>query len=278
MKVLVVGGGGREHALVWRLAQSPTVDSCSPRPGNAGIAAEARLRRRSPADDVAGHRRRSSSARRSTSTVVGPEAPLVAGLADELAPAAAPSSGPSRDGRAHRGLQVLGEGADASVTGSRRHGRRHVHGRRRRRVDVRRRARRRSRRHQGRRPRRGQGRGRRRGPSRGVARPSRALLVDDAFGDAGARWWWRSSCAGRRSPRSRSRDGRRRAAARAGAGLQARRRRRHGPEHRRDGRVLARRRGGSADRGRRSGSGSCEPTVGAMATRASATAGCSTRG
>jgi phosphoribosylamine--glycine ligase len=42
MKVLVVGGGGREHALVWKIAQSPLVDTVYCAPGNAGIAHRAR--------------------------------------------------------------------------------------------------------------------------------------------------------------------------------------------------------------------------------------------
>jgi phosphoribosylamine---glycine ligase len=83
MRVLVVGGGGREHALAWRLAQSPLVEALLVAPGNAGIASVARCVP-VPADDLQGivslvERERIDI------TVVGPEGPLVAGLADELA-------------------------------------------------------------------------------------------------------------------------------------------------------------------------------------------------
>ncbi|HEY7661235.1 MAG TPA: phosphoribosylamine--glycine ligase [Actinomycetota bacterium] len=82
MRVLVVGGGGREHALVWRLARDDRVTSILAAPGNAGIAGLAECRA-VPADDVAGlvalvERERVEL------TVVGPEGPLVAGLVDEL--------------------------------------------------------------------------------------------------------------------------------------------------------------------------------------------------
>ncbi len=52
MKVLVVGGGGREHALCWRLAQDPTVTRVLAAPGNAGIAASAECFPSVAADDV----------------------------------------------------------------------------------------------------------------------------------------------------------------------------------------------------------------------------------
>ncbi|HEX2267005.1 MAG TPA: phosphoribosylamine--glycine ligase, partial [Actinomycetota bacterium] len=82
MKVLLVGGGGREHALCWALSRSFMVERLYAAPGNAGIA---RLASLVPiaADDVAAI---ADFAERESIdlTVVGPEAPLVAGLADEL--------------------------------------------------------------------------------------------------------------------------------------------------------------------------------------------------
>jgi phosphoribosylamine--glycine ligase len=95
MRVLVVGGGGREHALVWRLAPNPTIDRLFAAPGNPGIAREATCVGVG-ADDVPGildlvERERIDL------TVVGPEGPLVAGLADELAARGRLVFGPSRD-------------------------------------------------------------------------------------------------------------------------------------------------------------------------------------
>jgi phosphoribosylamine---glycine ligase len=82
MRILVVGGGGREHALVWRLAQNPTVDRLFAAPGNPGIADDATCVA-VDADDAAGIldlvQRESIDL-----TVVGPETPLVKGLVDEL--------------------------------------------------------------------------------------------------------------------------------------------------------------------------------------------------
>jgi phosphoribosylamine--glycine ligase len=83
MKVLVVGGGAREHALAWRLAQDPSVASVAAAPGNAGIAAVAECHAVAP-DDVAGIADLADGIDAEL-TVVGPEVPLVAGLADLLA-------------------------------------------------------------------------------------------------------------------------------------------------------------------------------------------------
>ncbi|HEX9123662.1 MAG TPA: phosphoribosylamine--glycine ligase [Actinomycetota bacterium] len=95
MRILVVGGGGREHALVWRLAQNPTVDRILAAPGNAGIAQEATCVAVA-ADDVRGIA--AIVERESIDlTVVGPEAPLVAGLVDELAAAGNRVFGPTKD-------------------------------------------------------------------------------------------------------------------------------------------------------------------------------------
>ena len=83
MRVLVVGGGGREHALAWRLADDPTVASLHAAPGNAGIARLARCHE-VPADDVDGIVGLADDLDVDL-TVIGPEAPLVAGVSDALA-------------------------------------------------------------------------------------------------------------------------------------------------------------------------------------------------
>ncbi|MFH0809632.1 MAG: phosphoribosylamine--glycine ligase [Pseudomonadota bacterium] len=83
MKVLVVGGGGREHALCWKIAQSRLVSKVFCAPGNAGIAAVAEC---VAIDDTDLERLVDFAAREAVGlTVIGPEAPLAAGLADLLA-------------------------------------------------------------------------------------------------------------------------------------------------------------------------------------------------
>ena len=81
MKILIVGGGGREHALAWRLAKSPQVKALWASPGNPGIAKVATCVP-TPAD-VKGHADL-AAAFGVDLTVVGPEAPLVAGIVDEF--------------------------------------------------------------------------------------------------------------------------------------------------------------------------------------------------
>ncbi|UJR82294.1 phosphoribosylamine--glycine ligase [Sandaracinus amylolyticus] len=105
MKVLVVGSGGREHAMAWKIAQSPQVEEVIAAPGNAGIAAVARcidVR----ADDVPGI---VALAQREQVglVVIGPEAPLVIGLADALRDAGIATFGPSREAARLEGSKVV---------------------------------------------------------------------------------------------------------------------------------------------------------------------------
>ncbi|MDR5725992.1 MAG: phosphoribosylamine--glycine ligase [Terriglobia bacterium] len=82
MKVLVIGGGGREHALVWAIARSPRVQEVVCAPGNGGIAALARCVpvNQKDLDDLV----RVAAGEQPDLTIVGPEVPLSLGLVDEL--------------------------------------------------------------------------------------------------------------------------------------------------------------------------------------------------
>jgi phosphoribosylamine--glycine ligase len=83
MKILVLGGGGREHALVWKLAQSPNVEKIYCAPGNHGIAQLATCVDIAVSDSTA--LRHFVQEQQIDLTVVGPEAPLVAGIVDDFA-------------------------------------------------------------------------------------------------------------------------------------------------------------------------------------------------
>jgi len=97
MKILVIGGGGREHAMVWKLAQSASVEKVWCAPGNGGIAEQAEC----VPLDVKDVNAAAELAKRlgADLTIVGPEIPLVLGIADEFE---------------RRGLRLLGPGERAA--------------------------------------------------------------------------------------------------------------------------------------------------------------------
>ena len=94
MNVLLLGSGGREHALAWKLAASPMLTKLYAAPGNPGIAREAELATLDMADHVAIIE--FCRAKKIDLVVVGPEAPLVAGLTDDLRAANIRVFGPSK--------------------------------------------------------------------------------------------------------------------------------------------------------------------------------------
>jgi phosphoribosylamine--glycine ligase len=105
MKILVIGGGGREHALLWKLRQSPSVTKLWCAPGNGGIAQDAQC---IPADtaDVVGLRQLAEQLGADL-TVVGPEQPLVAGIVDEFAAHGLRLVGPSQECAQLEGSKVF---------------------------------------------------------------------------------------------------------------------------------------------------------------------------
>ncbi|MEV8391857.1 MULTISPECIES: phosphoribosylamine--glycine ligase [unclassified Streptomyces] len=113
MKVLVIGGGAREHALCRSLSLDPEVTALHCAPGNAGIAEVAELH---PVDALDG----AAVARLATEleaglVVVGPEAPLVAGVADAVRSAGIPCFGPSREAAELEGSKAFAKDVMASA-------------------------------------------------------------------------------------------------------------------------------------------------------------------
>ncbi|HEY7662770.1 MAG TPA: phosphoribosylamine--glycine ligase [Xanthobacteraceae bacterium] len=94
MNILLLGSGGREHALAWKIAASPLVDRLVCAPGNAGIARECEL----VALEIADHAAVIAFCRANSIdlVVVGPEAPLCAGIVDDLTAAGIKAFGPSK--------------------------------------------------------------------------------------------------------------------------------------------------------------------------------------
>ncbi len=96
MRVLVIGSGGREHALAWKCAASARVTEVLVAPGNAGTATEAKVRNVDVAAEDIAALGRLATAERIDLTIVGPEAPLVAGIVDEFAARGLACFGPRR--------------------------------------------------------------------------------------------------------------------------------------------------------------------------------------
>src|ERR1700732_5118686 len=96
MHILLLGSGGREHALAWKIAASPLVTKLWCAPGNAGIAREAEC----VALDIADHTAVIEFCRVNAVdlVVVGPETPLAAGIVDDLARAGIRAFGPRQQG------------------------------------------------------------------------------------------------------------------------------------------------------------------------------------
>ncbi len=95
MNVLLIGGGGREHALAWKTAQSPQVEQVLVAPGNAGTASEPKVRNVGIGADDIDALVALAHDRNVALTIVGPEAPLVAGVVDAFAAAGLRCFGPT---------------------------------------------------------------------------------------------------------------------------------------------------------------------------------------
>jgi phosphoribosylamine---glycine ligase len=96
MKVLIIGGGGREHALAWRCAQAARVAQVLVAPGNAGTAREPKVRNAAVAAEDSAGLVALAARERIDLTIVGPEGPLVAGIVDAFEQAGLQCFGPRR--------------------------------------------------------------------------------------------------------------------------------------------------------------------------------------
>jgi phosphoribosylamine--glycine ligase len=113
VKVLVVGGGGREHAMIWKLAQSPRKPALYCAPGNAGIESLATCVPIKP-EDVAGLKAFAINEKIDV-TIVGPEAPLALGIADEFRKAKLKIFGPTRNAARLESSKIFSKDAMAQA-------------------------------------------------------------------------------------------------------------------------------------------------------------------
>jgi phosphoribosylamine--glycine ligase len=107
MKILIVGSGGREHTLAWKIAQSDMVEEVLVAPGNVGIAREPKCRLADVSSGDVSGLLHLAEAERVDLTVVGPEAPLVAGLTDAFHSEGLRVFGPSREAAQLEGSKVF---------------------------------------------------------------------------------------------------------------------------------------------------------------------------
>lgn len=107
MKILIIGGGGREHALAWKCAQSPRVTDVIVAPGNAGTALEKGVRNVDIAADDIDRLLELAQSESIGLTIVGPEIPLVAGIVDRFNAAGLPCFGPTAKGAQLEGSKAF---------------------------------------------------------------------------------------------------------------------------------------------------------------------------
>lgn len=107
MKVLVVGSGGREHILAWKLAQSERVSEVICVPGNPGTADEPKVRNVDASSDDIDAVTKIATNEKVSLAIIGPEAPLVAGMADALRAAGIHTVGPNADGALLEGSKAF---------------------------------------------------------------------------------------------------------------------------------------------------------------------------
>lgn len=96
MNVLIIGSGGREHALAWKAAQSSEVDTVFVAPGNAGIALESKIKTVAIGVEDIDALIDFAKGNQVALTIVGPEAPLVIGVVDAFTEAGLKCFGPSK--------------------------------------------------------------------------------------------------------------------------------------------------------------------------------------